>query len=183
MPNFKLLFFYPFILISLLFFVFGCVSKVSPPLMVDQGQVQIISHSSTQMATYLKQNKDRLWLCKENISDAIKTSHEGVTLKGVIPKENVSVGDSSGALSLGGMAPEVLITSELLYRACELCANLNADDQLTLKIYKMFLDAIDKTAAAQKETGAKAIYGTPASDSAASSSSESDSSSSSDDTE
>lgn len=152
-------FFYSFILTPLLFSAIACTPNIKPPVMIDQGKVQVISHHSTQVATYLKSSDPGLWLCKENITDAIKTSHEGATLTGLTPKENVHIGEASGALSLGGMAPEVLITSELLYRACELCANLNADEELTLKIYQMFLDAVDKTASTQTKSGANAIYG------------------------
>jgi hypothetical protein len=159
MSTLKLLFFYSFILISFLFSIAACTSKISPPVMIDNGSVQVINHSTSQVATYIKKKEQGLWLCKENFKDAVKTSHAGATLTGLAPGENVHAGESSGAIGLGGMDPEVLITSELLYRACELCANLNADKQLSLQIYKMFLETLNKTAAVQTGTGTKSIYG------------------------
>ena len=42
---------------------------------------------------------------------------------------SVSIGDqeSIGSMTMGGRSPAVLITSELLYRACEFSNNFNLD--------------------------------------------------------
>ena len=57
------------------------------------------------------------------------------------------------SIALGGRNPAVLITRELLYRACELSMNLNADSAGTLAIYREFLDIAQRIAATQKQEG------------------------------
>jgi len=137
----------------------GCTAGISQPALIDQGAVQVITHNSTRLASYIKEAKPGLWICKENITDAVKTRQENLNLSGVGSAASKSIGEgvSSGALSLGGMNPEVLITSELLYRACEMSANLNADKELTFKIYRMFLNSVNQTSANQTSSGAKAL--------------------------
>ena len=73
-----------------------------------------------------------------------------------------SIGEdvSRGAMSLGGRNPGVLIAHELLYRACELSLNLNADSALTLKIYERFLQSLELVVKAQTGTGVVAAVAT-----------------------
>ena len=66
-----------------------------------------------------------------------------------------SIGSSSGAMidSLGGRSPALLITRELMYRACELALNLNANTDLSKEIYWRFLGTIELAIKAQTGTG------------------------------
>ena len=66
-----------------------------------------------------------------------------------------SIGTSSGAAidSLGGRSPALLITRELMYRACELALNLDADVALSREIYWRFLGTIELAIKDQTGTG------------------------------
>jgi hypothetical protein len=56
--------------------------------------------------------------------------------------ESLGGGGNQTGLSLGGGTPTVLITRELMHRACELAANINADSENSVAIYATFLQAI-----------------------------------------
>ncbi len=66
-----------------------------------------------------------------------------------------SVGFDSGqaALSLGGRSADVLLTRELMYRACELTANLNSNNKESKEIYYRFLKTIERLGKTQIENG------------------------------
>ena len=66
---------------------------------------------------------------------------------------SVGASESSAIDSLGGRSPAVLITRELMYRACELSLNLNADADLTRAIYTQFLSIINVALENQKDDG------------------------------
>jgi hypothetical protein len=72
-----------------------------------------------------------------------------------INDEELDSGENQSALSLGGRSPLVLISRELLYRACELSSNINADTKTTLSIYQQFLDVLEKIASTQNQQGTK----------------------------
>lgn len=73
----------------------------------------------------------------ESISEALNLT-EGT--------EKLGVKDGSKAVPLGGRANLTLVTRTLLYRACELSLNLNADADETMKIYDKFLTTLEKIA-------------------------------------
>jgi hypothetical protein len=79
------------------------------------------------------------------------------------PKETIGADVSRGALGLGGRNPEVLIARELMFRACELSLNLNADEATTLRIYTRFIEAIEKISQYQTAAGTESVAATPAS--------------------
>ena len=66
-----------------------------------------------------------------------------------------SIGTSSGAMidSLGGRSSALLITRELMYRACELTLNLDADSALAKEIYWRFLGTIELAIKTQAGNG------------------------------
>ena len=57
-------------------------------------------------------------------------------------KDSLGISSGESALTLGGRSPEVLLARELLYRACELSLNTNANSQQATDIYYRFLDAV-----------------------------------------
>ena len=69
---------------------------------------------------------------------------------------------TQGSLSLGGRNPAVLITRELMYRACELSNNLNLSTPETLKLYRDVMNVIVQISSAQSGTGVAATAATPA---------------------
>jgi hypothetical protein len=67
--------------------------------------------------------------------------------------ESIGGGENQTGLTLGGRSPTVLITRELMYRACELTANINADSETTVAIYATFLQALGNITQQQSGSG------------------------------
>ena len=82
--------------------------------------------------------------CAARESDAISAPQSGLSLGFGVggTKESVGATSSSGALSLGGRDPLVLITREFMYRVCELSLNHNLTKEETLELYKYFMDKL-----------------------------------------
>lgn len=68
-------------------------------------------------------------------------------------KGNIGFDSSQGALSLGGRSADVLLTRELMYRACELTSNINSNNKESKEIYYRFLQTIERLGKAQIEIG------------------------------
>jgi hypothetical protein len=117
--------------------------------------LSIIHTPSDVQTSYLKTARTFARSCTETDVDFSKTRSSGSTLGLGIAGTSESVGheSSQGALSLGGRDPAVLITRELMFRACELTSNINADQRLALKIYAGTLDAVIRIAKYQKLVG------------------------------
>ncbi len=99
--------------------------------------------------------------CRAPGPDFSVEASDGVSLGVGVPvpgvgKGQVGFGSGQAALSLGGRSADVLITRELLYRACEMTANIDANKQETIQIYERFLQAIERIAKVQTETGTQA---------------------------
>ncbi|MGK0267886.1 MAG: hypothetical protein ACI8Y3_000493 [Paraglaciecola sp.] len=67
--------------------------------------------------------------------------------------ESLGGGENQTGLSLGGRTPIVLITRELMYRACELSANINANGETSVAIYATFIQAIKDITQQQSGSG------------------------------
>ncbi len=100
--------------------------------------------------------------CRAPGPDVSVESSSGVSFGFSVAGNGDSIGDKSdqAGLALGGRNPAVLISRELMYRACELSSNLNANQKTTLFIYERFLQVIEKSFAQQTGKGTD-----PASDS------------------
>ncbi len=77
----------------------------------------------------------------------------GLSALGAGKQGDVGMGSGQAALGLGGRSADVLITRELMYRACEMSSNINADAQATIAIYERFLQAVENIANVQTEVG------------------------------
>jgi len=96
-------------------------------------------------------------LCMAPFPDAIgSSSHDTTFSAGLTSKEGVARQRTRGGERLGGRSADVLLSRELLYRACELAANLHADQELTLKIYDRFLTTLESISKYQTGTGTAA---------------------------
>ncbi len=67
--------------------------------------------------------------------------------------ESLGGEENQTGLSLGGRTPTVLITRELMYRACELAANIKANGERSVAIYATFLQAIKDIAQQSSGSG------------------------------
>lgn len=67
--------------------------------------------------------------------------------------ENIGGGETQTEQNLGGRTEKVLITRELMYRACELTSNINADSDTSTAIYDKFLRVIEALTNSASQNG------------------------------
>ncbi|MFC3193795.1 hypothetical protein ACFODZ_06040 [Marinicella sediminis] len=120
--------------------------------------ITVISNHPDVINSYLQPNGNQHMLCLEPDPDVASTFNGSLSLGANIAGNNdtISGSDGSSAVSTGGLSPMVLIAREMLYRACELSMNSNANAEQQLAIYKMFLDSIEKLSGVDLGTGTTA---------------------------
>jgi len=93
--------------------------------------------------------------CLAPSPDAVVSGAEGVglTLAGKDSSSSISNEGQIGTLGLGGRAPSILITRELLYRTCEFSLNYRLDKDEALAFYRENLKALQALLPAQTELG------------------------------
>jgi hypothetical protein len=126
-----------------LFANIGCQSLQGPENTKSRSQGVTIVHSTgTEQFSYVKQNESLSRFCTETDTDVQGTASSGLSISAA----GDSIGDTSstGATTLGGRDPTVLITRELMFRACELMLNTNAEAPEAVKIYAGTLAALLK---------------------------------------
>lgn len=108
--------------------------------------ITVISNHPDVINTYLQPNGNRNMLCLEPDPDVASSFNGSLSLGAKIAgnDDTISRSDGSSTISTGGLNPMVLIIREMLYRACELSMNSNANAEEQLEIYKLFLENIDK---------------------------------------
>ncbi len=113
--------------------------------------IDILVESSSLKTTVIKDKDSLERICRSPNPDFASGQSSGVS---VGLSQGPTIGASSGAMidSLGGRSPAVLITRELMYRACELTLNLQATPDLSKEIYWRFLTTIEL--AIKNQTGA-----------------------------
>ncbi len=91
--------------------------------------------------------------CKAPDPDVTVQSNAGLSLSD-IAGDSIGFKDGEAAMSLGGRNPTLLITRELMYRACELTSNIYSDQEMTIAIYDRFLSAITEISKLNTKNGA-----------------------------
>ncbi len=151
---------YYLLLCSTVFFSSACAVKTTKPSVLQTGGISAISNTSDIQITVVKKHGAVERYCAARPSDVADTKSAGVSLTAGLAgnsSEGINEGRSQGAISLGGRDPAVLIVREMMYRACELSMNLNADSKQTLEIYSTFMTAIQDIANTQTGDGNKAL--------------------------
>ncbi len=146
--------------IPLTFFFSGCISGVTTNLQKEgvlferDGVTTILLPSDTREA-YFKDPQSFERHCRAPGPDVSIQSSSGISLGASIIGKSEEISDTSGqtGLALGGRDPAVLLTRELMYRACELVSNLNADKKTTIDIYNRFLTTVEKAIKMQQLVG------------------------------
>lgn len=117
--------------------------------------VSVLHSSGAEQFSYIKQHKSMVRFCTETDTDVEGTSSGGLTLSAA----GDSIGDasSSGAVTLGGRDPTVLITRELMFRACELALNTNLKPRDARKVYMGTLNVLIDIIKVHKGSGTKSI--------------------------
>jgi len=146
----------------------GCIgpgdSGRRPEYRIDRANVDIVAADSTRQLTYLKDRGSTERFCRGPGADSAGTASQGVSLGVPLYGAGGTIGESTarGAVGLGGRDPAVLLARELMYRACELASNTNADAATERQIYLKFLDAVVAISKAQTGAGAAALASEPA---------------------
>jgi len=143
--------------VTLSFLFSGCsTSGVSAPILHTQGGLSTFTLSEDTETSLIKDPDSVLKFCGARESDAISAKQDGLSLGFGAGGSQESLGatNGSGALSLGGRDPLVLITREFMYRVCELSLNHNLNKQETIDLYKYFIDKLLIMAPLTKPDGA-----------------------------
>ena len=135
-----------------------------PEMLIDRQGIDVVAADYARQFTYFKERGATERYCRGPGPDAITTSSSGVQLG--VPTQAGALGEvgssaTRGGVDLGGRNPAVLISRELLYRACELASNINADPATERQIYKDFLDAIVSISKNQVSAGNAALAANP----------------------
>lgn len=138
-------------------------SRSSEGKLYDRQGVDVILSPADTQSVYFKDLGSQERYCRSPEPDTASTFSEGVSVGSPLGGgRGVGEDAARGALSLGGRNPASLISRELMYRACELSLNLNADTALTLQIYERFLRSLEKITKYQTGTGVAAKEGAAA---------------------
>ena len=144
----------------------GCSARTELEVKeVQRSGMDAVIMDNSAKVTYIKEHGHVERFCASRESDVQKTSSQGLALgfSAANQGESIGEGSTSGALSLGGRSPAVLISRELMYRACELTMNLNTDTKTSVEVYKMFLDSISNIVKNEHDTGSKSTAAMPVS--------------------
>lgn len=146
----------------------GCANSQSAngqrETLIDRAGVDILASDSTRQLTYMKESGTKERFCRGPGADSIRTASEGVSVQLPLRGSSAGVGEerTTGAVDLGGRNPAVLIARELMYRACELASNTNADGATERQIYMQFLQAVTAISKVQIGAGIAALASEPA---------------------
>jgi hypothetical protein len=128
---------------------FGAESHI----LYDKSGVDVIASDASQTVSYIKEGASKDQLCAGTGSDFAAYSNKGFSFGG---KENVGLTDDHGVAGFGGRTAMVLITREMMFRACELSLNTNSNRAESIEIYKLFLDAVTRIAQDSQPNGTSA---------------------------
>lgn len=132
------------------------VSDGKAEVLIDREGLDIVAADAGRQLTFMKDRKSTERICMGPPPDFSRTAGSGISLGVPTPSGGaMGVGRnlSQGALDLGGRDPALLMARELLYRACELASNTNADAATERSIYERFLRAIIEIAKYQQGAG------------------------------
>jgi len=116
---------------------------------------QAVLHDDNLQGSYFRTGRSTTVVCLLPDPDVAQSRSDGFSFA-LAGGESAGVDDATRAAALGGRNPEVLVARELMYRACELSSNLDADYEQTRSIYTEFLTAITDIARYQRGAGSAA---------------------------
>ncbi|MBP9613663.1 MAG: hypothetical protein KBE05_08880 [Sulfurospirillum sp.] len=150
---------------SLTLFSACSTTNVPTPNIITHGGLSTFTVTEDTETSLIKIPGSVQQFCAARESDAISAPQSGLSLGFGMggTKESVGATSSSGALSLGGRDPLVLIIREFMYRVCELSLNHNLTKEETLELYKYFMDKLIVIAPLTKSDGAASQSITPTS--------------------
>jgi len=93
------------------------------------------------VASYITSSVNNERNCLAPAPDVTDSSADSLKL-GDAAGDAVGLTDGETTKGLGDITPNLLLARELLFRACELTSNINADTEKSITIYNSFLKAI-----------------------------------------
>ena len=136
--------------------VTGCTAAPPRPNIMDSvGGIKIYSSTSDLQFSFLKERTSNEYFCDSRPSDVADTSVNNIGLSASTAgaREGIVGGSSRGAIDLGGRSPAVLITREMMYRACEMIMNLHLNKKEALELYMETLSSVVKVAKFDSNSG------------------------------
>lgn len=132
--------------LPILSLLLGACVHAPPPEQISRSDIDLLVLREGERAAYIKAPGGNTRVCAPRESDAGVASSVGLSLSlpGLSGDEDASVKDGQTVTGLGGRGPLALVARELLFRACELALNTNADADTTRDIYAQFLSALVK---------------------------------------
>jgi hypothetical protein len=118
----------------------GCATSPPEPHVQQVNGLMVVSNTADVEGLIIKDRSSQEQMCAGRMVNVSDTSDVSLGVSQATTAESIGVG--TGVVSLGGINPAVHMTSELMYRACELSLNLNLDDKDSAKIYDAVLAAV-----------------------------------------
>lgn len=133
--------------------------------LIDRQGVDVVAADAGRQLTYFKDQGSQERFCHTPPPDFSRTAGSGTSVGlPTLAGGTAGIGSnlSKGSIDLGGRDPIVLISRELLYRACELATNTNADPATEREIYNKFLATLIEIAKSHTGQGAAPLASEPA---------------------
>lgn len=129
----------PLLIISILV-ISGCATAPAEPHIQNVNGLMVVSTTADVEGLIIKDRSSTEQMCAGRMVNVSDTSDVSLGVSEATTAE--SIGESSGVVTLGGINPAVHMTSELMYRACELSLNLNLSDKDSAEIYDAMIAAV-----------------------------------------
>jgi hypothetical protein len=113
------------------------------------GGTDIILIPDNFVASYITSSVNNERNCLAPAPDVTDSSADSLKL-GDAAGDAVGLTDGETTKGLGDITPNLLLARELLFRACELTSNINADTETSITIYNSFLKSIVDISVAEK---------------------------------
>jgi hypothetical protein len=126
----------------------GCAGIVAAPgttekELVERDGVDVALIPAAYREVYFSQTTSEDRHCRAPDPDFTVQQSDQLNISLPIDGEDsVGGGETQSSMNLGGRTPTVLLTRELMYRACELAVNTNANQETSIAIYDKFLNVI-----------------------------------------
>jgi hypothetical protein len=122
--------------------------------LIDRNGIDILIEDASRKTTVFKDKHSIERFCRSPNPDFATGTSNSVSL-GLAKGTSIGTGSSAEIDAFGGRSPSVLITRELMYRACELALNLDANEALSKEIYWKFLSTIEIALKSQTGVGSQ----------------------------
>jgi hypothetical protein len=116
-------------------------SNQNSQIIHERDGIDIVLVPENYVATYFTSEIHGERHCRAPDPDVTSESGDSFDL-GDAAGDNIGFSDTLKSIELTGRTPPLLLTRELMYRACEMTSNINTDKEETIAIYERFLKAI-----------------------------------------